>query len=110
MRSSTNFDRPAERIDLDILPPLEDAAQKPARSRKLSYFMISLVDWGEFMVIFESAANSVTRARLLIHSGHGGVASFTSDISCVHNASAESVRVTPRRISEGPAWVPLLCQ
>ena len=32
-------------------------------------------------------------------SGHGGVASLTSDISCVHNASAESVRVTLRRIS-----------
>ena len=51
-------------------------------------------------VIFESA-DSVTRARLLTHSGHGGVASLTSDISCVHNitSSAESVRVTPRRIS-----------
>ena len=41
-RPSTNFDRP-ERIDMDFLPPLEAAAQKPAGYRKLAYFMISLV-------------------------------------------------------------------
>ena len=77
VRSSTNFDRP-ERIYLDFLPPLEGAAQKPAGYiRQLSYFMISLVDWGAFMVIFESA-DSVTRARLLTHSGHGGVISLVS--------------------------------
>ena len=42
----TNFDRP-ERIDiLDVLPPLEAAAQKPSGgSRKLAYFMRSLVCW-----------------------------------------------------------------
>ena len=60
--------------------------------------MVSLVDWEAFMVIFESA-DSVTRARLLTHSGHGGVTSLTSDISCVQNASAESVILTLRRIS-----------
>ena len=54
------------------------------------------------MVIFESAA-SVTRTRLLTHSGHGGVTSLTSDISCVHAASAETVRVTLRRISGSKA-------
>ena len=55
------------------------------------------------MVLFESA-DSVTRARLLTHGGqHGGVASLTSDTSCVHNASAESaVRIALRRIS-GPS-------
>ena len=73
VRSFTNFDRP-ERIYLDFLPPLEGAAQKSAcYSRKLSYFMISLVDWGAFMVIFDESADSVTRARLRTHSGHGGV-------------------------------------
>ena len=50
-------------------------------------------------MIFASADN-VTRTRLLTHSGHGGVTSLTSDISCVHTASAETaVRVTFRRIS-----------
>ena len=102
VRSSTNFDRP-ERIDLDFLPPLGAAAQKPGGySRKLSYSISSLVDWGKFMVIFESA-DSVTRTRLLTHSGHGGVTSLTSDISCVHAASAETVRVTLRRISGSKA-------
>ena len=54
------------------------------------------------MVIFESA-DSVTRTRLLTHSGHGGVTSLTSDISCVHDASAEIVRVALRRISGSKA-------
>ena len=71
VRSSTNFDRP-ERIDLDFLPPLGAAAQKPGGYRKLSYSISSLVDWGKFMVIFESA-DSVTRTRLLTHSGHGTI-------------------------------------
>ena len=47
--------------------------------------------------------DSVTRTRLLTHSGHGGVTSLTSDISCVHAASAETVRVTLRRISGSKA-------
>ena len=102
VRSSTNFDRP-ERIDLDFLPPLGAAAQKPGGYRKLSYSISSLlVDWGKFMVIFESG-DSVTRTRLLTHSGHGGVTSLTSDISCVHAASAETVRVTLRRLSGSKA-------
>ena len=63
VRSSTNFDR-SERIDLDFLPPLEAAAQKPAGYRKLSFCMISLVDWGEFMMIFESA-DSVTSKDII---------------------------------------------
>ena len=60
-----------------------------------------LVDWVVFMVIFESADSTVTRARLrLAHSENGGIiTSLTSDISCcVHNALAESLRVTLRRI------------
>ena len=101
MRSSTNFDRP-ERIDLDFLPPLEAAAQKPAGYRMLSYCMISLVDWGaEFMMIFESADSVTGARRLLTHSGHGGVVSLMHQTYLVSttNASAESVRVTLRRIS-----------
>ena len=41
----------------------------------------------------------MTRARILAHSGNGGVASLTSDTSCVHDASAKSARETLRRIS-----------
>ena len=99
VRASTNFDMP-ERIDLDFLPPLEAAAQKPGGYGKLSRSINSLVDWARFMAIFASA-DDVTRTRLLTHSGHGGVTSLTSDISCVHTASAETVRVTLRRISLG---------
>ena len=101
VRASINFDRP-ERIDLDFLPPLEAAAQKPGGSGKLSRSINSLVDWARFMAIFASA-DDVTRTRLLTHSGHGGVTSLTSDISCVHTASAETVRVTLRRISGSKA-------
>ena len=94
-------DRP-KRIDLDFLPPLEAAAQKPGGYGKLSRSINSLVDWARFMAIFASA-DDVTRTRLLTHSGHGGVTSLTSDISCVHTASAETVRVTLRRISGSKA-------
>ena len=44
VRSSTNFDRP-ERIDLDFLPPLGAAAQKPGGYRKLSYSICPSAAW-----------------------------------------------------------------
>ena len=54
------------------------------------------------MAIFASA-DDVTRTRLLTPSGHGGVTSLASDISCVHTPSAEMVRVALRRISGSKA-------
>ena len=95
-RSTANFDRP-DRICLDFLPPLEAAdARKAGGYGKLSHMpsvISSLVDWHLFFITIFESADQVMRTRLLTHSGHGGVASLTSDTTCIHSASTPDVSV-----------------
>jgi len=89
-------------LQLDVTPPLSQAAAAPKGVRFVASRLRKLIEWRAFLSL-QASSSYENKPKLLTHSGHGSVSILHSDIPPGRAVSALTTRMTIRRITGAPS-------
>ena len=88
-------------LQLEVTPPLSQAAAAPKGVRFVASGLRKLTEWRSFFTLL-CTSSPTNKPKLLTHTGHGSVSILHSDIPHGRVSSALTARMTIRRITGAP--------